>query len=133
MIKIFLIFILPIIGVFSREICYGDLGCFTDQKPFSGSLARPIAFLPDKPEKINTTFTLFNKKTSSLGEVITATNIGQNYDPTLPTKFIIHGFVQHAFVWWLIDMKNAILSVDNVNVLTVDWSKGNGLPYTQGN
>ena len=127
--KIFLILALNLYGTFSREICYGDLGCFIDTFPFSGTIARPIAFLPESPEKINTTFTLFNQKTSNLGEIITSNNIGPNYYPTIPTKFIIHGFIQHAFVWWVIDMKNAILSVDNVNVITVDWSKGNVLPY----
>ena len=131
--KILLVLIVNIFGVFgaNRTICYGDLGCFYDGFPFSGTIARPVALLPERPEKINTTFTLFNKKTSISGEVITANNIGQNYDPTLPTKFITHGFIQHAFVPWVIAMKNAILSVDNVNVVTVDWSKGNGLLYTQ--
>ena len=128
--KIFLVLTLNLLGAYSREICYGDLGCFTDAYPFSGTLARPVAFLPDKPEKVATKFTLYNKRTNSLGEVITYDDL-KNYDPTIPTKFIIHGFVQHAFVWWVIDMKNAILSVDDANVVSVDWSKGNGLPYTQ--
>jgi pimeloyl-ACP methyl ester carboxylesterase len=117
--------------LYGREICYGDYGCFTDSAPFSGTLARPIALLPSSPEKIATKFTLYNKKTNAIGEVISATIIGNNYDPSLPTKFITHGFVQHAFVSWVLEMKNAILSVDDVNVITVDWSKGNGLPYTQ--
>ena len=113
--------------VLAKDVCYEDLGCFTDEKPFSGTLARPIAYLPEKPEKINTTFILYNKKTNSLGEVITASSIGRNYDPKIPTKFITHGLVEHAFVWWVIDMKNAILNVDKVNVVAVDWSKGNDL------
>lgn len=120
----FLLIALNINLIFTREVCYGDLGCFTNSFPFSGVLARPVAFLPDKPEKISTKFTLYNKKTSENGEVVTASNFGNNYDPTLGTKFIIHGFVQHAFVSWVLEMKDAILSVDNVNVISVDWSKG---------
>jgi pancreatic triacylglycerol lipase len=108
------------------------LGCFTDVYPFSGSLARPIAFLPDTPQKIATKFILYNKKTSSLGETISAANFSQSkYDFAIGAKFITHGFVQHGFIGWVIALKDAILSVDNVNVVVVDWSKGNGLPYTQ--
>lgn len=119
-----LLFVFNLSLIHSREICYGDLGCFTDAYPFSGVLARPIAFLPDKPDKISTKFTLYNKQTSANGQVILADNLG-NYDPSLGTKFIIHGFVQHAFVTWVLEMKDAILSVDDVNVISVDWSKGN--------
>ncbi len=110
--------------ILTREVCYDDLGCFTDAFPFSGVLARPIALLPDKPEKISTKFTLYNKQTDSKGEIVTASNLGSNYDPNRGTKFIIHGFVQHAFVSWVLEMKDAILSVDDVNVISVDWSKG---------
>jgi hypothetical protein len=110
--------------ILTREVCYNDLGCFTDSFPFSGVLARPIALLPDKPEKISTKFTLYNKRTSETGEVVTPANFGSNYDPKKGTKFIIHGFVQHAFVSWVLEMKDAILSVDDVNVISVDWSKG---------
>ena len=142
--------------ILTREICYGDLGCFTDAYPFSNVIPwRPIAFLPDKPEKISTKFTLYNKQTSSNGEIVTASNLGSNYDPNKGTKFIIHGFIQHAFVSWVLEMKDSILSVDDVTVISVDWSKGillnlmlflkidinsiiklihlqgNGLPYTQ--
>ena len=124
LLAVFLLIALNINLIFTREVCYGDLGCFTDAFPFSSVLARPVAFLPDKPEKISTKFTLYNKKTSENGEVVTASNFGNNYDPTLGTKFIIHGFVQHAFVTWVLEMKDAILSVDNVNVISVDWSKG---------
>jgi hypothetical protein len=111
--------------ILTRDICYGDLGCFTDAYPFGGVIPwRPIAFLPDKPEKISTKFTLYNKQTSSKGEIVTASNLGSQYDPNRGTKFIIHGFIQHAFVSWVLEMKDAILSVDDVNVISVDWSKG---------
>jgi pimeloyl-ACP methyl ester carboxylesterase len=117
--------------LYGRDICYGDLGCFTDQYPFSGVLPRPIALLPSAPEKISTRFILYNKQTSTLGEGISANNIGANFDAKAPVKFITHGFIQHGFYKWVIEMKDAILSVDDVNVISVDWSKGNGLPYTQ--
>lgn len=81
-----------------------------------------LAFLPDTPEKIAVKFTLYNKNT--IGEVISASTIGQNYVGSIGTKFITHGFLHNAIKPWVLEMKNAILSVDNVNVITVDWSKG---------
>ena len=115
---------------YTKDICYGDLGCFTDSYPFSGTLQRPFALLPETPEKIAAKFTLFNRKQTA-GQIVTSNNLGTSYDPTLGTKFITHGFLHNAIKPWVIDMKNAILSVDDVNVITVDWSKGNGFPYTQ--
>ena len=82
-----------------------------------------LAFLPDTPEKIAVKFTLFNKNT--IGEVISYHwPIGQNFVGSIGTKFITHGFLHNAIKPWVLEMKNAILSVDNVNVITVDWSKG---------
>jgi len=49
----------------------------------------------------------------------------------LKTKFVIHGFVHNALKKWVLDIKDAMLRVENLNVITVDWSKGNGFPYTQ--
>jgi hypothetical protein len=49
-----------------------------------------------------------------------------------PTKILVHGLLDsmNNKQWW-IDMKNAILDVDDVNIVMVDWSKANGLPYTK--
>jgi hypothetical protein len=116
----------------AKNICYGDLGCYTDQYPFSGVLPwRPFAALPDAPEKIATQFILYNKKTSGLGEVISATRAGASFNASAPIKFITHGFIQNGFHKWILEMKDAILSAEDVNVIVVDWSKGNGLPYMQ--
>ena len=50
----FLKTVLPL-ATFGKEICYDNLGCFTDDFPFSIKGVRP-ARLPDTPDKINTTF-----------------------------------------------------------------------------
>jgi pimeloyl-ACP methyl ester carboxylesterase len=118
--------------IYSKSICYGDLGCYTDQYPFSGVLPwRPFAALPNSPEKIATKFILYNKQTSGLGQVISASNISASFDAAVPVKFITHGFIQNGFHKWVIEMKDAILSAEDVNVIVVDWSNGNGLPYMQ--
>jgi pancreatic triacylglycerol lipase len=114
----------------AKEICFEDMGCFIDSAPFSGTLQRPIAVLPQSPQKINTTFMLFVDKNSQ-GESITRLQIPTSFDSSLPTKFIVHGFFHDAQKPWVIDMKNALLNATRANVITVDWSGGNGLPYTQ--
>ena len=112
----------------ANTACYGDLGCFSNAKPFCCVFERPIGVLPESPTKINTIFTLFNRKQSA-GEVVTASNLGYSFDASLPTKFIVHGFLDHGKKPWIIGMKNALIFRDEVNVITVDWSKGNGFPY----
>jgi pimeloyl-ACP methyl ester carboxylesterase len=114
----------------AKEICYGDLGCFRDTFPFGGVKQRPLAFLPESPEKVGTKFRLYNYNNLK-GELISADFLGQSFNSSLPTKFIIHGFLHHDRKDWVLDMKNALLEVGEMNVITVDWSKGNGFPYTQ--
>jgi len=56
--------------VYSRQICYDGYGCFVDTKPFGGTAQRPLAFLPESPEKIGTTFSLYNRNNINSGESI---------------------------------------------------------------
>ncbi|CAF0737891.1 unnamed protein product [Brachionus calyciflorus] len=125
------LFFIAFIGATCKEVCYDGLGCFVDSFPFSGTLQRPFALLPESPEKISVKFTLFNRRLGVNSEVIKYNSLGQYYDATLGTKFIIHGFLHNGIKQWVVDMKNEILKADNVNVIVVDWSKGNGFPYTQ--
>jgi pimeloyl-ACP methyl ester carboxylesterase len=113
----------------AREVCYGDLGCFTDDYPF-WSIQRPISVLPDTPQKVGTRFVFYNKKVPK-GVDINATNIDENFDPTQPTKFIIHGFSHNGIEKWVVDLIDLLVDVADYNVIGVDWSKGNKFPYTQ--
>ncbi|KFM61335.1 Pancreatic lipase-related protein 1, partial [Stegodyphus mimosarum] len=55
-----------------------------------------------------------------------------DFDPNLPTKIIIHGFVDNLQISeWMQKMKNAFLSEGEYNVIITDWSCGNEFPYTQ--
>ena len=126
-------FIFLLFGLVSgRKICYDDYGCFIDTVPFGGTLQRPLSLLPDTPQRISTKFTLFNRKNptgiSMVGSNVTSQFLAI-FDSKIPTKFIIHGFLHHANKDWVLGMKNAILKSDNANVITVDWSKGNGYSF----
>lgn len=109
--------------------CYGDLGCFSDRPPFGGTQIRSKGFIPESPEEVNTIFSLFTRRGSNV--IITADNVPVAYNSSLPTKFIIHGFIQNADRSWIRDMKNTLLRVEDLNVITVDWRKGADFPYAQ--
>ena len=54
-----------------------------------------------------------------------------SFNPKLATKFIVHGFIQHGQKKWMMDMKDAFLRGEDLNVICVDWNKGAVFPYAQ--
>lgn len=129
--EVFFLFSIILNSINCKSVCYQDYGCFTDEYPFSGSINRPVSLLPQSPEKINTSFYLWNRGTTSDGETISRFNVTSSFDSTLETKFIIHGFLDNGKLPWIIDIKDALLENDNYNVISVDWSDGAWWPYTQ--
>ncbi|XP_019628273.1 PREDICTED: pancreatic triacylglycerol lipase-like isoform X2 [Branchiostoma belcheri] len=123
-----------LIGV---EVCYGELGCFTTDPPWSLTLERPISSLPRPPEEIQVQFLLRTRNTPSTGEFIRAGDraalAASDFIGTRPTKFITHGFIENGFVAWITDMSQEILRADDCNVIAVDWGSNGGsmFPYTQ--
>lgn len=105
------------------KFCYDDLGCFNDSYPFSE--------LPQSPQKIGCKFTLYNRNLENYSEELSVNSINSSFDSTLPTKVIVHGFLQDQYKRWIIDIKDALIKVHDVNVIVIDWSKGNGFPYSQ--
>lgn len=114
-----------------NEICYDNYGCFTDEYPFGNSTQRPVSLLPQRPDYIKTKFYLYNHEDKETAELLSLNDVSSKFNPSLPTKFIVHGFFNSASMSWIIDMKSALLNTENMNVITVDWSGGSGLPYTQ--
>ena len=56
---------------------------------------------------------------------LTSSNIDDStFDRTLRTYLIIHGFIDFSNDSWILNIKNAILSQENANVIAVDWSQG---------
>lgn len=45
-----------------KEVCYGHLGCFSNEKPWAGMIQRPSKVLPWSPEDIDTKFLLFTNE-----------------------------------------------------------------------
>jgi len=92
-----------------RQVCYTeadyDYGCFTDEAPFGGTFQRPLAFLPDKPSRIASRFTLYNKANPK-GTVVNFQTASDFIDPKVQTKLIIHGFLHHDNHVWVQSMKS---------------------------
>ena len=92
--------------------------------------------LPESPNKINPKFLLYTRKNPKeaqrLSWSVPADNKGTNLDPKHQTKLIIHGFLDNQlFGKWMQTLKDEFLMLGQFNVIIVDWSGGNGLPYGQ--
>ncbi|XP_063290901.1 pancreatic lipase-related protein 2-like [Pelobates fuscus] len=121
--------------VTGREVCYRDIGCFTDDKPWSGTLQRPIARLPSSPESINTRFLLHTKENPESFQLVSASSpltiSASSFKSTRKSRFIIHGFTDDGENKWMQDICKALLQVEDVNCFCVDWSGGSRTVYTQ--
>ncbi|XP_022916020.2 uncharacterized protein [Onthophagus taurus] len=117
------------------SVCYPDLGCFESSGPFGY-----LDMLPNTPEEISTTFLLypFSKRRRRSGTQpieIPFSNITdafdwstKNFNGTLPTKVMIHGFGSDCSHIWVYEMRSALLEEEDVNVICVDWTNGATLP-----
>jgi pancreatic triacylglycerol lipase len=66
------------------------------------------------------------------GTLITwTTTINEFFATNKKATIIVHGWTQNAFKNWIIAMKDAILGVENTNVITVNWSQGASGSYDQ--
>lgn len=118
-------------GFFER--CIEDLGCFQTGPPFFHPVHRPIVLLPYT--RFSTRFWLFDRKNFT-NKAALEPNLGSlqksNFDPTLETKIIIHGYTTTLKEGdWKHRMKDALLNFDTFNVIMVDWTDSNGPPYPQ--
>ncbi len=54
-----------------------------------------------------------------------------NFNPKIPTKFIVHGFIDTGFSSWVIKMAQSLVKDREYNVIAVDWGAGSLPLYTQ--
>ncbi|KAF7710514.1 pancreatic triacylglycerol lipase-like [Silurus meridionalis] len=121
-------------AVYGDVVCFDNIGCFSDEMPWSGTTERPIARLPWSPEKINARFLLFTRQNpDSHMEISTNADVisRSTYQPNRTTRFITHGFIDKGDENWLIDMCKLMLSIEDINCICVDWKSGSRTLYTQ--
>ncbi|XP_077862180.1 inactive pancreatic lipase-related protein 1-like [Saccoglossus kowalevskii] len=106
-----------------EEVCYGDLGCFSNDPPHDN-----VRFLPESPEEIGTVFLLYTRLNPYEGHNINRKDpesiIGSHFDPSRRTVFVIHGWNPSDKVQWMVDMKDEFLQYDDMNVIFVNWKDG---------
>ncbi|XP_054167898.1 pancreatic triacylglycerol lipase-like [Oppia nitens] len=142
-----------------ETVCYGDLGCFNITADFHHIVYRPLNVLPESPDTVRTRVYLYtrpqhnnNKNNSNqtgrplmipdqwLNRNIISNNNSSSssdkfmriFDGNRETKLIVHGLFDSLEQGkWIHRLKDELLVYGDYNVLVVDWSNGNGLPYTQ--
>ncbi|XP_047354533.1 pancreatic lipase-related protein 2-like isoform X1 [Vespa velutina] len=119
---------------YSREelkptICYDLVGCFADP-PVHLSLKRP----PEHPNVIQTKFLLYNRSNREDPKVITYADRSESLlqsglNVSKQLKVLIHGFKGSGSDYGLIRGINALLDLEDVNILILDWTRGAGTSY----
>ncbi|XP_015116296.1 uncharacterized protein LOC107040644 [Diachasma alloeum] len=112
----------------TSRVCYEDVGCFEDTGPFSY-----LEMLPSPPKDVGTRFFVYgSRKARSVPMEVAADDINEKannaIDPELPTKVIVHGFGSGCDHIWVYEMRSALISVHDCNIVCVDWSPGSVLP-----
>ncbi|KAM6067740.1 pancreatic lipase-related protein 2-like isoform 2-T2 [Chlamydotis macqueenii] len=114
--------------VAGKEVCYPRLGCFTDDSPWSGVPGRLLTGLPDSPEHMNISFSLYTRETGNNSQVISAINSStiqnSHFSAHRKSTFIIHGFGSTGKKGWVVEMCLLLLEVENINCIAVDWKEG---------
>ncbi|XP_050453343.1 uncharacterized protein LOC126852518 [Cataglyphis hispanica] len=110
------------------KVCYEDIGCFEDTGPFSY-----LEMLPSPPKEVGTRFLIYGtRRARSIPMEVPADDINDNthraIDPTLPTIIIVHGFGSHCQHLWVYDMRSALMSIHDCNIVCVDWGPGSAVP-----
>ncbi|KAI4500452.1 hypothetical protein M0802_004414, partial [Mischocyttarus mexicanus] len=110
------------------KVCYEDIGCFEDTGPFSY-----LEMLPSPPKDVGTRFLVYgSRKARSIPMEVAADDINGNahraIDPDLPTKVIVHGFGSSCDHVWVYEMRLALMTVHECNIVCVDWGPGSAVP-----
>ncbi|XP_022258754.1 inactive pancreatic lipase-related protein 1-like, partial [Limulus polyphemus] len=111
--------------------CYGNFGCFSIGKPFL-SIYRPINLFPAHPGVLNVhLFETSRNNPKHFQRLNNDNESTSDFDPTKPVKILVHDYLEDANHPWILQMIQELLTNSDCNVVTVDWSRGATLPYTQ--
>ena len=100
-----------ILDFFKSKVCYDVIGCFDNSAPFNNSWHE----LPDSPDKVGVTLTLYTRSSPLRGEPLNYKQpksvVGTHFDPRADTKVIIHGYLDDGTAPWVLNMTRALLQV----------------------
>jgi len=112
------------------QVCYENLGCFDTNV---GAMSH-LGTLPTSPDRLGARLLLYTRQNRDEPQEVSYLDDGSldasNFDPSLPTKFLTHGFGESASHYWVIGVKDAYLDREPMNIVAVDWEQGaEGLNY----
>ncbi|CAG5087992.1 Oidioi.mRNA.OKI2018_I69.PAR.g11694.t1.cds [Oikopleura dioica] len=116
----------------AASVCYNDVGCFTDDPPFSVSGYRPRR-LPKSPSDVLTGMFITNSK-NRVERAITWNNVNENlFETNKKVVVMTHGWTdEYDDRSFMTKARDNYLNHQNVNFISVDWSKGSqNLDYFQ--
>ncbi|PIK51536.1 putative pancreatic lipase-related protein 2 isoform X2 [Apostichopus japonicus] len=109
--------------VLTSEVCFDDVGCFTDDTFCSDN-----SFPPWNPADINTQFYLYTQTNPSGYQQLYRQDVSSiassNFEGYRDTKFIIHGYTDTIFNNDFQNIKDLLLQKGDYNVIMVDWANG---------
>ncbi|XP_022097181.1 pancreatic lipase-related protein 2-like [Acanthaster planci] len=105
-------------------VCYGDLGCFSNELPCHKEF-----FPPMRPAEIGTRFTLHTRGNRDAPATLNRTDGAErswrrHFNAKRRTVVIIHGWGETDNKAWVKELKDALLDKADFNVITVDWEEG---------
>ncbi|XP_005102225.1 pancreatic lipase-related protein 2-like [Aplysia californica] len=122
---------------FFRRCCTSDdlpNGCECFDTSYLSPFTNSGFQLPSCPNRIDASFKLFNPSSKS-GSIIKADKdcvSDSEFDPSLPTRVVTHGFTESGSTSWMLEMKDEFLKLEACNVILVDWKRGARAPnYNQ--
>ncbi|XP_072016127.1 pancreatic triacylglycerol lipase-like [Amphiura filiformis] len=113
-----------------KEICYPNLGCFSNDYPFYDPPDRPISYIPDSLDMVGTEFFLNTRQNPiwSYAQDLYNTDddsiLNSFFSPNRDTKFICHGYLHNGNADWTRDMMTEFLNYGDFNVIRVNWFPG---------
>ncbi|EEC11226.1 Ves G 1 allergen precursor, putative, partial [Ixodes scapularis] len=88
--------------------------------------------LPSSPREVDTKFMLYSRKNRQvpvLLDYLRYESLGvDQFQRQKSLVFIVHGFGENGNATWILEMKDAFLEMEDVNVVAVDWNKGCPMP-----
>lgn len=109
------------------SVCYPEVGCFKD--------GGYLDMVPSRPMEVGTRFLVYSSRHSRRSETplldVPFVNMStafewaaKAFNMSIPTKVIVHGFGSSCSNVWVYEMRSALMSVEDCNVLCVDWESG---------
>ncbi|XP_037543855.1 inactive pancreatic lipase-related protein 1 [Nematolebias whitei] len=130
--RILSVFTFVVSTLHAAEICFDELGCFSDHPPWGGTAQRPVAAVPWQPEEIGTQFLLFTQMNQYYQEIKPDETIeASNYGGKRKTRFVIPGYLLKQSEDWPQSMCKVLVQRENVNCIAVEWKKGVKTRYAQ--